>query len=239
MLVDMIESGFGDRALLAHDGRAYDGADVAALARQGAAAVGDRRSVVYVGENHGLLPVALLGAAAAGVPFVPINYRLEDGQLRELIALHAGSLVLTDPATLERLDGVDGTTLDDWLAALPSCVPADAAFHDDGDVAVVLYTSGTTSTPKAAWLRHHHVMAYLLATVEFGGAAPRRGGSHRRAAVPRRRDREHALQSVRRPPSGVPHGVRRHALARGGTAGACDERNGRPDDAVTHRRSDR
>jgi len=172
MLVDMIESGFADRALLAHDGRVYDGADVATLARRGAAAVGDRRSVVYVGENHGLLPVALLGAAAAGVPFVPINYRLEDGQLRELIALHADSLVLTDPATLERLDGVDGTTLDDWLAAQPSGVPADPAFHDDGDVAVVLYTSGTTSTPKAAWLRHRHVMAYLLATVEFGSAAP-------------------------------------------------------------------
>jgi acyl-CoA synthetase (AMP-forming)/AMP-acid ligase II len=175
MLVDMIESGFADRALLAHDGRVYDGAAVAALARQGAAAVGDRRSVIYVGENHGLLPVALLGAAAAGVPFVPINYRLEDGQLRELIAFHADALVLTDPATLERLhgmNGVDGTTLDDWLAALPRGVVADPACHDDGDVAVVLYTSGTTSTPKAAWLRHRHVMAYLLATVEFGSAAP-------------------------------------------------------------------
>src|SRR4029453_5732443 len=113
MLVDMIESGFADHVLLARDGQEFSGADVAALARRGATAVGGRRSVVYVGENHGLLPVALLGAAADGVPFVPINYRLEDGQLRALIALQTDALVLTDPATLERLDGVEATTLDE------------------------------------------------------------------------------------------------------------------------------
>ena len=34
----------------------------------------------------------------------------------------------------------------------------------------MLYTSGTTSEPKSALLRHRHLMAYLLGSVEFGGA---------------------------------------------------------------------
>jgi acyl-CoA synthetase (AMP-forming)/AMP-acid ligase II len=38
-------------------------------------------------------------------------------------------------------------------------------------VAVLLYTSGTTAAPKAAVLRHRHLLAYVLNTVEFGSAA--------------------------------------------------------------------
>ena len=35
---------------------------------------------------------------------------------------------------------------------------------------VLLYTSGTTAAPKAAVLRHRHLMSYLLGTVEFACA---------------------------------------------------------------------
>ena len=35
---------------------------------------------------------------------------------------------------------------------------------------VLLYTSGTTAAPKAAVLRHRHLMSYLLGTVEFASA---------------------------------------------------------------------
>jgi acyl-CoA synthetase (AMP-forming)/AMP-acid ligase II len=38
--------------------------------------------------------------------------------------------------------------------------------------AVLLYTSGTTAAPKAAVLRHRHLSAYVIGTVEFGGAGP-------------------------------------------------------------------
>jgi acyl-CoA synthetase (AMP-forming)/AMP-acid ligase II len=171
-LVDMIESGFEDRRLLAHEGRIVTGGELAALARHGAASVAGRRSVVYVGENHGLLPVALLAAAVASVPFVPISYRLDDGQLRLLIAREGEALVLADAPALERLDGLGATTLDEWLLALPSAAAVEPTAQDDDDVAIVLYTSGTTSAPKAAWLRNRHVMSYLLATVEFASASP-------------------------------------------------------------------
>ncbi len=41
----------------------------------------------------------------------------------------------------------------------------------DDPVAVLLYTSGTTAAPKAALLRHRHLLAYVWNTVEFGSAA--------------------------------------------------------------------
>ena len=118
-----------------------------------------------------LLPVALFSAAWAGVPFVPVNYRLEDHQLNSLIDRQPGALVLADAATAARLTGeAPVIVFDDWLARCRRIRrPVDPPFDDD-EVAVILYTSGTTSEPKSALLRHRHLMAYLLGSVEFGGA---------------------------------------------------------------------
>ncbi|MFZ1491627.1 MAG: fatty acid--CoA ligase family protein [Ilumatobacteraceae bacterium] len=168
-LVDMIESAFCDRALLTHEAP-VDGALLAALARGGAAELSGRcGSVVYAGENHPMLPVALLASACAGVPFVPVNYRLDDQQLDKLIARQPEPFVIADATTLPRITTVPARLFDDWLNELPEGVAPDPP-SDDDDVAIVLYTSGTTSEPKAALLRHRHLMAYLLGTVDFGGA---------------------------------------------------------------------
>ena len=170
-MVEMVESGFDERVLLADGERRVTGTELGALVRRGAATLAGRYpALVYVGENHPLLPVALFSAAWAGVPFVPVNYRLQDDQLHSLVARQEGALVLADPATAPRLGGFEPRVYDEWLGALPADPdPLDPPFDDD-EVAVVLYTSGTTSEPKSALLRHRHLMAYLLGSVEFGGA---------------------------------------------------------------------
>lgn len=117
-------------------------------------------AVLYTGANHLAYPIALFGAAMAGVPFVPLNYRLGTEQLTALHARHPGALVLST---------------DDDLAALvtePQRVPEPDTGWDGDAVAVIIYTSGTTSEPKAALLRHRHLLAYVLNTLEFGSAAP-------------------------------------------------------------------
>ena len=173
--VEMVESGFDDRVLLGDQKSRITGTEFGFLVRLGATQVHNKcSSVIYVGENHALLPVALLAAAWAGVPFVPVNYRLEDRQLRSLIERYPNSLVLTDPLTSDRLAGFSPKVFDEWLDELSTIDleevgPTEPA-EDDDDVAVVLFTSGTTSEPKSALLRHRHLMAYLLGSVEFGSA---------------------------------------------------------------------
>jgi acyl-CoA synthetase (AMP-forming)/AMP-acid ligase II len=48
----------------------------------------------------------------------------------------------------------------------------DLPFVDAEDIAVLLFTSGTTGEPKAAVLRHRHLTSYILGSVEFLGADP-------------------------------------------------------------------
>ncbi|MFI7667623.1 class I adenylate-forming enzyme family protein [Nocardia sp. NPDC049526] len=170
-MLEMIESGFTDRNLLGDADRRVTGAELGALAKGGAATLRDSPALVYAGENHPLLPVALLAAACAGVPFVPVNYRLDDTRLNSLIERQPEALVLADAATAPRVTA-GALVFDDWLAGLPTDVPPLDPRFDDDAVAVVLYTSGTTAAPKSALLRHRHLMAYLLSTVEFGSAGP-------------------------------------------------------------------
>jgi acyl-CoA synthetase (AMP-forming)/AMP-acid ligase II len=68
---------------------------------------------------------------------------------------------------------VPGTVLTtpEWLAAAAAADPAPPRDIDDERPAVVLYTSGTTSKPKGAVLRHSHLVSYVLQTVEFGSSA--------------------------------------------------------------------
>jgi fatty-acyl-CoA synthase len=42
--------------------------------------------------------------------------------------------------------------------------------YDSENVSVLLFTSGTTSEPKAAMLRHRHLSSYILSTLDFMGA---------------------------------------------------------------------
>ena len=67
--------------------------------------------------------------------------------------------------------GVRMTTSEDFLAAADTAQTADK-FADPDAVAVVLFTSGTTSKPKAVELSHTNLTSYVTGTVEFDSADP-------------------------------------------------------------------
>lgn len=170
-LVELVESSFGERVMLGSRDDPVRGADLGRMVRSGAATLAGYQTLVYVGENHAVLPVALFSAAWAGIPFVPVNYRLDDRHLNTLIERQIAPLVLADADTAPRITtGAPVSAFGEWLTSLPADVRGGEPPYDDDTVAIVLYTSGTTSEPKSVLLRHRHLMAYLLGSVEFGSA---------------------------------------------------------------------
>ncbi|MFJ9737252.1 class I adenylate-forming enzyme family protein [Streptomyces sp. NPDC101166] len=148
----------GDRPAVTESGRSLSAAELHHLARHAADRFRDRTAVLYQGPNHLAYPVALFGAALAGIPFVPLNYRLGEEQSQALIARHPGAQVLR-PADLDAL-----------LTPGPGQAEGRPVPEDRDATAVVLYTSGTTAAPKAALLRHRHLLAYVFNTQDFGSA---------------------------------------------------------------------
>ncbi|MFI0350312.1 class I adenylate-forming enzyme family protein [Actinomadura sp. 9N407] len=163
MILEMTVSA-GDRVVVTAGGRSLTASELLRLAHAAARRFMRRPAVLYLGANHLAYPVALFGSALAGVPFVPLNYRLGERQLSDLLDRHPGALVLRAPdldALLDPEPAPDGADPSD---------PGPDTPQDQDSVAVLLYTSGTTAAPKAAVLRHRHLLAYILNTLEFASA---------------------------------------------------------------------
>lgn len=119
------------------------------------------------------MPIALLASAWAGVPFMPVNYRLSPEQLTTITARHPEALLLASGQTAEVFAAAGMTPTDPASWTNPPADTEEAPrWEDDPDaIAVLLHTSGTTSAPKAAVLRHRHLSSYMMNAGELLGAA--------------------------------------------------------------------
>ncbi len=179
LLLDMVVEGMPDRVLI---GDREDGLTANRLQRlaQGAGTVMANlidvpgKPLLYLAENGPAFPTALFGAAYSGVPFLPLNYRLSDEQLAEIIGRHGGSVVITDaPERIAAIVSNPTMSVDEFLAK-SAAVPVDGeqveTLVEPDDIAVLLMTSGTTAAPKSAVLRHTHLTSYIMGSVQFMGS---------------------------------------------------------------------
>ena len=176
LLLEMSASTLEDRPAVTSGSRTLSYAQLDAAARRCAAkflSMG-ATGVVYCGTNDASFPIAVFGAAYAGLPFIPLNYRLGDEQLQPLVEANRGAVIIAETTKVPGADP-EKVVLRSTLLSAEFSTAADVelpAFVDPEDVAIVLYTSGTSGTPKAALLRHRHLTAYVIGTVEFAGAEP-------------------------------------------------------------------
>jgi acyl-CoA synthetase (AMP-forming)/AMP-acid ligase II len=127
--------------------------------------------VVYVGTGAVMLPVLMFSAARASVPVTPLNYRLSTAGLRELIDRLPEPLVVADAPYLSTVAGAGRRVISSQVF-LREALTTDpvGSFPEPEQVAVVLFTSGTTSRPKAVELTHDNLTNYITQTVEFSAA---------------------------------------------------------------------
>ncbi|MEM7218461.1 MAG: class I adenylate-forming enzyme family protein [Pseudomonadota bacterium] len=177
MLLEMASSAFGDRTAFVDgsDGTRLTYAELFEAARVRAVELqsGEFSRFGMLDVSSLATPVGLFSAAWAGVPYVPINYRLTDPEIEALLARITPAYLVTNPERVDkfgRLDGVHAIVREDFLAERATDGDAGEWGFDPEDTAVLLFTSGTTGAPKAAVLRHKHLVSYILGSVEFAGA---------------------------------------------------------------------
>lgn len=130
---------------------------------------GDR--IAVIGPNHHIWVELYYAVPAAGRVLVFLNHRLAANEITSLVERSGASLLVGDPAQLDRL------SLDDPGSGLPQCLDlstwaterderseAVAVASDPGALAWLLFTSGTTAAPKGAMLTHRSVLAAVGAS---------------------------------------------------------------------------
>ncbi|MBI2207367.1 MAG: long-chain fatty acid--CoA ligase [Candidatus Rokubacteria bacterium] len=137
-----------------------------ALRKRGIAA-GDR--VVVMLPNCPEVLQAYAGILKTGAVVVPIIFLLNAEEVRHILGDSGAKLVITSPELAAKADGFPGDTVlvggdapgaiawDELIAREPDAFTmVDRA---DDDIAVILYTSGTTGRPKGVALSHRNLEA--------------------------------------------------------------------------------
>jgi long-chain acyl-CoA synthetase len=152
----------------------------AAVLREKGVGPGDKVAILLPNTPH--FPLTYFGALALGAVAVPVHALLKSEEIQYVLA-DSGAKVLVCAApllgegakgaelagvpVLAVMDGGDATIERIDNAALQA-TPIDAIVpREPEDTAVILYTSGTTGTPKGAEITHLNVTMNVLASATY------------------------------------------------------------------------
>ncbi len=148
---------------------------LAAFLRDSGVEKGDR--VAAYGKNSDAYLIAFLACARAGFVHVPINYNLSGRELSYLLDQSGSTVALVDPDLAGNLIEISSETQVRRVLALRDApdsllrramegpVPRIRANVADDDLVQLLYTSGTTSSPKGAMMTHRALLHEYVSCV--------------------------------------------------------------------------
>ena len=133
------------------------------------------RVAILAENSHKYLEI-YVGAAKAGVVTTPLNFRLAEDELAHILNESEASLVLVGDGyeatalslpskarTVRTWIGLDsnfgGRCYEDLLADSSDAEPLIAV--GENELAVLMYTGGTTGTPKGVMLSHRNILAAM------------------------------------------------------------------------------
>ncbi|ORV50566.1 AMP-dependent synthetase [Mycobacterium europaeum] len=175
LLLEMAAEAHPERTALVSGGRRWTARELSDLADGGSGviATSGAQHVIYVGVGGAMLPALIFASARAERGFTPVNYRLSAEAMQELIARLPDPLVVVDTGYRDMIATAAQRviTSEEFLASAATAAPANG-FADPDAIAIVLFTSGTTSKPKAVELSHANLTSYITGTVGFDSASP-------------------------------------------------------------------
>lgn len=135
---------------------------------------GDR--VLIVTENCAAAIATLFGAARIGAWATPVNARLSDAELDRIITHATPRAVLFMSCVSDDAAGhgmrLGATQITTRLGAAALSTPFTSNPAQDRDVGVMLYTTGTTGTPKGVMLTHDNLTFAGQASAQLRGMRP-------------------------------------------------------------------
>jgi len=176
LLLDLAADTFGDRVAVTDDSGDRTFAGLRSLARSvGPALAAGTGTLAFADAGSAAVPTALFGAAWAGITYAPLNFRLPASTLAAELERLDTPWTIASHELVDQLGLPADRTTAHWTATVGTAAVEDDGGGGDyepepGRPAVILFTSGSSGTPKAALLTHENLLSYVMDTVEFAGA---------------------------------------------------------------------